>query len=516
MASRPTFWHSPLEFHRTSLGLCALQPPSAAAAATAALWHNRLLLLGAAPPLFVTHDLGWALGLSSADRRDAGLFRPVGGHRRSLGPSSEYSALVRELLDCTPPIAEALARCHDEVRVALLSYLLQPLCRAYVLWAHASLPAQSELPVAISAYPTPTQYGHEPIDRQGTAARVQSGMTGDPLELARSFAEFLVEQRLSLRTQIELIDVDVLRLLGTTSARSARDGLSKLRDGAALHLPDLMQIVSADVPDVRDVVRFSQDLLPAVLEPQRSEDRQRYPIGGHASIERHGSIDSLLGSELVFDDTLFLHRLSDGEALYYGRERPREERPGPVHILVDASASMRGQRQVFARGLAWALGRRLCIRRSVALRFFDGRLYDAQPIAAGAASQEALLSLMSVRSQRGRNYARVFGDLLRELRGSRPSDAAVQPERGRASLYIVTHGECHVPARLIQDIATHVDLYAVFVMPSGPLRIEYLPFLAGYQVVDEAALEQRDERRRLALRLIDRAATSARTDDVSS
>jgi len=510
LASRPASSSpSPFEFHRASLGLCALSPSSATAAATAALWHNRLLGLGAAPPLFVTHDLGWALSLSTHARKEDSLLRQVGGHRRARGPTEEYFALVCELLDSTQRIAEVLSRCRDEVRLALLSHVLLPLCRAYARSALPALPTPSELPITASEYPSPILYGTEPWELPYGPVSMPSHRIDDPLQPAHAFAQLMVEQRLSLRTQLELIDLDMLRLLGTTSARSAHTGLRALNEDQSQHLPDLLSILSADVPDVRDIVRFQHDLLPALLEPQRSEDRQRYPIGGHASIERQGSIDSLLGSELVFDDTLFLHRLSDGEALYYGRERPREQQPGPVQILIDASASMRGQRQIFARGLAWALGKRLSLSRPVMLRFFDGRLHEAQPMSAGSAAQEALFSLLSFRSLRGRNYARVFADLLRELRSARRADTASRATTGRPTLYIVTHGECHVEARLFGDLALHADLFALFVMPSGPLRLDYLPSLSGYQTIDEALLDQRDERRRLALEAIERAAAAS-------
>ena len=510
MASRPASSSPPpFEFHRASLGLCALSPSSATAAATAALWHNRLLGLGAAPPLFVTHDLGWALSLSPHARKEDSLLRQVGGHRRAHGPTSEYCALIRELLDSTQRIAEVLSRCREEVRLALLSHVLLPLCRTYARSTLPALPAPSELPVAASDYPTPRQYGTEPWDLPEGPPFAQSQRPDDPLQPAHAFAQLMVEQRLSLRTQLELIDLDMLRLLGTASVRSAHAGLRMLSEDPGQQLPDLLSILSADVPDVRDIVRFQHDLLPALLEPKRSEDRQRYPIGGHASIERQGSIDSLLGSELVFDDTLFLHRLSDGEALYYGRERPREQQPGPVQILIDASASMRGQRQIFARGLAWALGKRLALSRPVLLRFFDGRLHEAQPMGTGATAHEALLSLLSFRSLRGRNYARVFADLLRELRSARHADTASRAATGRPTLYIVTHGECHAEVRLFQDLALHADLFALFVMPSGPLRLDYLPSLSGYQAIDEALLDQRDERRRLALELIERATAAS-------
>lgn len=493
-------------FHRTSLAFSALSPPHNAAVVSAALWHNRLLALGLHAPLFVVHDLGWALCLAPAERATSALFRQAPEKRVDAAPDPDYCALMRELVDGTQRIAEALAHNRADVQIALLAQLISPLCRAYARAGLPALPPASELPVSAAAYPSPAQYGDG-------AWSIAAGSATDPLATARAFARLVVNQRLALLTNLLLVDVGMLRFLGNPKSRSARAVAGSpplsLTD-PTWGMPDLMSVVQAEAPDVRDILRFSQDLLPALLEPQRSEDRQQYPIGGHASIERRGSIDSLLGSELVFDDTLFLHRLSDGEALYYGRERTPDRQLGPVQILVDASASMRGQRQVFARGLAWALARRLSSRREVSLRFFDGRLHEPQAFTAGprpTGTSEAPLALLSFRSERGRNYQRVFSDLLRELRGQRQTRIRdARDPAGRPTLHIVTHGECHVPPRMMQDLAEHADLYAVFVMPSGPLQVDYLPWLAGYQVVDEALLDQRDERRRTALGIIDRAA----------
>jgi hypothetical protein len=272
-----------------------------------------------------------------------------------------------------------------------------------------------------------------------------------------------------------------------------------------------------------------------VLEHRPSRERQLYPIGGHASLERRGSLDSLLGSELIHDDDLLLHRLVEGEALYYGRERPPDEQPGSVQILVDASASMRGQRQVFARGLALALAKRLTLRGdAVYLRFFDGRLHPPLPMSSGAATptamasaarshaaQHALLALLLFRSQRGRNYRRVFEDLLRELRAPRRSAPSPAPSAGslggatgaagsvRPTVYFLTHGECHIPSKTVQDLAALADLYAVFVRPSGELSVDYLPWLRRYHIVADDTLTQPEERRRHALGIIQLAADAA-------
>lgn len=482
----------PVSYHRTSLALAALAPPRPAPAATAAAWHNRLLHLGVTVPLFLTHDLGWALCLPASERNPDSLLAgsaPAG--------NSAYRLLCRELIESATAISQTGIGEREDLLVVLLAHLLGPLSRRYR--GAGPLPPPGDLSPAATAHPVPAQY---------PSLATEAG-AGPRLSAAGAFLAFVLEHRLSLLTQIELVDTATLGLLVKDRPRSAVQGLQTLADHAALAAPDLLSIFSNEAADVRDIVRFSQDLLPAVFEPRRSEQRQLYPVGGHASIERRGSLDSLLGSELVFDDTLFLHRLSDGEALYYGRERPPEDRPGAVQILVDVSASMRGLRQIFARGLAWALGKRLAARRRVSLRFFDGRLYEPQPLSAGSESG-ALLSLLSFRSLRGRNYQRVFSDLLREHRRPLRDPALGMPRgEGRPTLYLITHGECHVPGRLMQDLAQQADLYAVFIRPSSELRLEYLPSLRGYHVIDDRELGQREPRRRMALDIIEQAAGAA-------
>ena len=59
-------------------------------------------------------------------------------------------------------------------------------------------------------------------------------------------------------------------------------------------------------------------------------------------------------------------------------------------MLVDASASMRGAREVFARGLALALAKKFSLRGGdVWVRFFDSRLHDAARRRAGGAARAA-------------------------------------------------------------------------------------------------------------------------------
>jgi hypothetical protein len=170
------------------------------------------------------------------------------------------------------------------------------------------------------------------------------------------FVEHLVAQSMHIYTQVELIDLDTVRLLGLFKEDSA-SGSEAL--GGAIDLVDLF--AALDSPEANDVANFSLDLLPSVLETRRSTGAQTFAVDGYASIERKGNIDSLVLSELAYDREIFEKKVVDAELLYYGRDKQREDERRLQYLLIDCSASMRGQRQVFARGLALALIKKLTL-----------------------------------------------------------------------------------------------------------------------------------------------------------
>ena len=123
-----------------------------------------------------------------------------------------------------------------------------------------------------------------------------------------------------------------------------------------------------------------------MLETRRSTGAQTFAVDGYASIERKGNIDSLVLSELAYDREIFEQKVVDNELLYYGRDKQREDERRLQYILIDCSASMRGQRQVFARGLALALIKKLTLEGDeIWVRFFDSRLHETIKIDALAA-----------------------------------------------------------------------------------------------------------------------------------
>lgn len=470
------------------LSLCVVEPRQPLSGFIAAGWFNRLLRIGVALPLFVIHDIGWLLTTPPEELR----LRPVSaglpeGLRQLL---ESYEALVSKLGES--PVVKQTARLElrDELIAVLCSRLLEHLSARYKrLSPHRSSVA---LPLEPALYSAPA-------------------LTAGMVEIAEPFLKFFVapEQALHLLTAVELLDVEMLRLLASSSTlrkastQSLFDGSGALAATGLVDWVDLLRAV--DAPEVRDVVRFALALLPSVLETRRSIGSQHYPVGGYAGIERRGTPNALLESELLNDEDLFLSRLCENELLYHGREHRAAERRGEHHILIDASASMHGLRQVFARGLAIALAERLhLLGATVKVRFFDGRLHEA--ISIGPGHPDALPYLLSFRSSRGRHYGRVFSDLLRELGNPHSAkmaaaDPALPPSPGLV-LHLLTHGGCQIPVATVQALARRAELHGIFVLPSYDLSLDYLPLLRSTAVITDEVLNKPETRRAQALGIV--------------
>ena len=214
---------------------------------------------------------------------------------------------------------------------------------------------------------------------------------------------------------------------------------------AAADLTDLYQIVGA--AGAADVVDFSLQLLPSLLETKRRPAAQRFSIDGYASVERRGNLDALLPGELAHDDDVFEQKALSDDLLYYGHERQNEVARRLHYLLVDASASMRGAREIFARGLALALAKKLSLRRGadVWLRFFDSRLHPRLDL--GRAARRDLPRLLAFARSGGATTARVFADLAVEV-------GRLARDEGRdVAVTFITHGDCHIPLPTVDALA---------------------------------------------------------------
>ena len=433
----------------------------------AVTWHNLLQRLGLPLPLVLIHDLGLLLSTPAQHLRFGQDHEPPTGQEIAM----PYRELLQTLSAAEP--VEQIASLHpsDELIAVLLYKLLGPLA--------PRLPSYS--PVAVELPTT---------ELSSTLSPLSPVEQSRELKRLAAFLQGLVAQTVTLSIRIELLDAQAVRLLSMQESGSGL--LSRARDDQ-IDLLELQALLEAD--ELRDTVRFSLDLLPSVLEAQHISGAQSYPTGGYAGLLNRGSLDALLPSELASDDDLFHTRFALSELLYLGRER-QVEAPHPLHcVLIDSSPSMRGLRQVFARGLALSLCQRLLRSQlPVQVRFFDGRLHDA--IRADQSPRRLLPYLLGFRSGRGRNYARVFRDLLRDL------SSLCARQKTRVTLYLVTHAECHIPIELVTALRRLAVLHAVFVRPSSSLHLDYLPLLQRYHVISDEALRTESVRKKQALAIL--------------
>lgn len=440
----------------------------------AAQWFNALGGLGVALPYFVVHDVGLllthAIGQSielKPRERSVRIARSRGTIDNTETVDklrSEYRALLADIARSELVQTAVQRQLSDDVVAAVIAKIIEPVQGAL------SRGGIVRMPLTVGTY---TEF--EP-------AHVLDKAAGDA---AISALDILTRARVRVRVSLEQVDLDSIKLLEMFRG----DGDM----GSATDMLDIYHVLVT--PAVHDIVNFSLDLLPSVLETKRSEGAQTFSVDGYASIETKGNLDGLLPSELAFDDDLFDRRWADNELFYYGREKTNEERERLHYILVDASASMRGLRTVFARGLALALAKKMSLRgEDVWLRFFDSRLHERQEL---SASKLKIPYLLCFRSERGRNTTRVFSELERELGRlgrENPRDVVVT---------FITHGRCHIDPRLVENLRAQATLSGVFVMPSGgEIELEYLDRLHQHYTVDQAALSDKSARQSEALRIL--------------
>ena len=467
-----------------SLALSRVRVDNPMADVRAAAWHNAMARLGIYLPLCLVHDVGlllthprgpggWTLGPHPAappraEANEAGFSttRVIAGYQELL-----------ELLGQSEVAQHAAQfRLRDEL-VAML--IARTLADAYRSWPYrGKQTTEGDLPLDTMLYAGADVAGH--------FADFDSG----PLY---GLLDHLTKQRYQVLTCLELIDLDALRLLGLFGAGVGPGANTGMDAQVSMDLVDLFQALRS--PEISDVVNFSMELMPSVLETRRASSSQTFSVDGYASLQRRGNLDSLVLSELAYDEDLFMRKVVDQELFYYGHEKQREEERRLQYVLVDASASMRGERQVFARGLALALCKKLALQGDeVWLRFFDSRLHETVRLArAGSASVPYVLCF---RSERGRNYGKVFRQLALEL------TRLHREARRSIAVHVITHGQCHVPVDLVRELNRLCTLSAVFVLPSGEVTLDYLPLLDRHEIVTHETLASREDRKNRALGIV--------------
>jgi len=458
-----------------SLALSQVRPASPMMIVRALRWYRDLARLGLHLPFFLVHDLGL---LYTAPREQLAL-GPRSGAEAAIARVPRLVELWQGYRDVVGEISESEAstrartmRLNDDLVVVVLARVLGSIAQR----------------VATRA-PYPATIPFDPEMVRDLDAQLAQLFTSFSRAFELAALDALTRARLHVLTLADALDLDTLRLLGMLGPESSAAG--------ALAHVDLLAAVSS--PAANDIVNFSLELLPSVLETRRTKSTGTHAVHGYAGIGNKGSLDSLVLTELAWDDEEFARRMIENEILYYTREQAPDEARRLHYLLIDASASMRGERQVFARGLAIALGKKLQLAgEEVWMRFFDSRLYDVQRARPG---QLPAAYLLGFKGERGRNPARVFAQLATEIALLRAR------EQRDPVIHLITHGALHVPRPLVAEVRRQAHLFGVFILPSGgALDLEYLDLLEGHAVVDHATLQQKTARAAAATKIVDDAA----------
>lgn len=437
-----------LERQVGSLALSQIDGAGALAMMRALVWQGILARLGVAVPLVVLHDLGCLItGLGSPG--------PVVKGIAESDLCEAWRGLLVEIAESDLVRAQAGWKHRDQMIGVVLARVFAPVIPQLPDDVRVLRPI--ELPVDAVHY-----------------ARIEpsSAYTRYDQRQAIAWLQTMTTHRLLPLLAVEQIDVDALRLFGLF-----RGGPGEA--AAGVDLADLYNVMVS--PALADVIDFSMELLPSILEVKREAGQQAFSIDGYASIERFGGVDDLELSQLAYDEDIFEQKFIDDELFYFTHEKQVENEHRTHYVLVDGSASMRGVREVFARGLALALCKRLALLgEHVVLRFFDSRLYEG--VRVGAQGHAEVPYVLQFRAERGRNYARVIRQLNAEL--SAPRRGA-----GKVLVYLLTHGECQLPLDDVATLASRAPIYGVFILPSsGELDLDYTGLFYRVHVIDDQAI----------------------------
>jgi hypothetical protein len=421
-------------------------------------------------PLFIVHDLGLLLALPGdqldlGPRVDAAKLESLGPLDRSLLRS--YQALVAELGASDVMGGQRRIPLDDDTIVVVLAKLLGTVAARCPAPGYAS-----EL-----AYEALLREGLEPaLPELFAAARRTSEL--------KALSE-LVAARLYLLTVVDSLDVETLSLV------------SLVQEGNQGSLGHVDLLLALEKPEANDVASFSLEILPSILETKRATRASTEAGEGYAGLSRRGGLDSLVLSELAWDNEELARRVANDEALYYAHERSRSEKKRLHHLLIDASASMRGDRATFARGTAIAAAKKLLLARDdVSFCFFDSRLYEAR---ACTGAGLPLGYLLSFEGERGRNPARVFGELARRLESAKRHDPRTPV------VHCFTQAGLYVPRDDVAMVARLAPLAMVFMLPSDESpNLDYLDLLDAYWFVDHRDLAVRAARKRQAEQILER------------
>lgn len=438
-----------------SLALSHIRPSGSVLALRAVRWQEGLERLGVILPFAMVHDVGLLFAVGQ-EQIEMGARCNLAEQRvlpDALRLSSAYLDMLREIAQGEAIRRAPQLKMSDDLIIVVLSRLLGPVA------ARIQVPPayRSAIPVDSSLF-------------DGIEGQLAQLFVATPRGFELAALQALEVSRLFVLTLADALDLDTLRLFGMLGADVSAGALAQVDLLAAL-----------ESPEANDIVNFSLEILPSVLETKTRPAAGTTASHGYSGLGTRGSIDSMVLSELAWDDIELARRLADNEVLYFAREQSKDEQKRIHHLLIDASASMRGDRQTFARGMAIATGKKLLLEgEDVAFRFFDSRLYE--PFRARGSTLPTA-HLLSFKGERGRNPARVFAELVTDLDLSRSRDPR------SPVVHVFTHAALYIPRDIVQAVRSRAHIAAIFILPSGgKLDLDYLDLLNAHWVVDHATL----------------------------
>jgi hypothetical protein len=487
---------------QTALGpllLAAVRPAAEPLLRRALGWARDLERLGVDVPLPLAHDLGLVLSTPTTQIDIAPRRGAAQALANSPGAAKMHEAYVEAIqslsTDDTVERVRAL-RPSDDLVVVLLTRLLS---------------REGKARTVDRAIETCDLTHLSDLDRRLPSLFTEVQRDADIEGLARFLREL---QR--LRVVLDTIDLDTIRLLAVVGQNPGGDSVPAM--GAVSGIAQVELLAALNSLQANDVVNFSLELLPAVLETKRRSAPGTWATGGYQGLTRRGSLDSLVLTELAWDDEELARRIVDDEVLYHARERSEDEAARVHLVLVDASASMRGDRTTFARGVAIALAKRLELEGEEArIRFFDRRLYEpfgGASAPGGGARRGALAAaiphVLAFRGEKGRSPERVLRQLAGEL------DVLRARDRRSPVVHLVTHAAFYAPRSLVGEVRSRAALFAVFIAPhrneekkEAEIDVDFLDLLDGYWTIDQATLAKSDDRARRGKEIVQAIPKSA-------
>lgn len=453
-----------------SLGFSVVRPHTPTLALRALRWQRDLERLGVRVPLAVVHDVGLVLACPNEQLELGPRAQPEVAVEVTGAPPAlfvGYRQMVEEIAGSETARRSRSLRMTDDIMAVLLARLFGTVAQRIRI-----------------APPYPVSVPLEASLLDGIDPQLPSLLRAVPRGFDVDALTRLTEARLYVLTLVDALDLDTLQLFGMLGGDAGQGALAQV---------DLLGVLGA--PEANDVVDFSLEILPSVLESKARPGASTHAAFGYSGLARKGSIDGLVLTELAWDQDELMRRMADDEVLYYAREQAHDEARRIHHFLIDASASMRGERATFARGMAIASAKKLLLSgEDVTFRFFDSRLYEPHAARAG---QLPVAYLLSFRGERGRNPSRVFAEVERTL-----ALASTRDPR-EPVVHIFTHGALYVPRDVMAAIGRRAKVSGLFMLPSaGELDLDYLDLLDAHWVVDHSALASRSARAKEARRIL--------------